>query len=214
MIMHAILQSSGERAEVVVGGGEAERGEERESASSEVREVEEQGQGNRDGDANEIMDQEAKATEEEQREGEEKDETEGEEGRGGKDTGREEVGGEERGGEGEEEGSEGAKREETTAVQQPPTEQSSGQVDSPGLEQRETKRREKERKKAEKRGRKKAKQTHEETPSSPPKLRKRMGRSTGRSQGGREMEEILLSMFQPFDSDSTGYINPTVFWEV
>jgi Ca2+-binding EF-hand superfamily protein len=82
------------------------------------------------------------------------------------------------------------------------------------LEQRETKRREKERKKAEKRGRKKAKQTHEETPSSPPKLRKRMGRSTGRSQGGREMEEILLSMFQPFDSDSSGYINPTVFWEI
>lgn len=70
-------------------------------------------------------------------------------------------------------------------------------------------------KKAEKRAKKKSKHSRD-TPSSPPKLKKRMSKSEGRSRqaGNKQLEAILLSAFQPYDSDGSGYLEAGTFWEV
>ena len=101
--------------------------------------------------------------------------------------------------------------------QRPGTEHSEVSVASESSQsQKQDKKREKEKKRAEKKSKKKAKSSLDGLPSSPPKLRKKTGRSEGHSQmsGSKHLEALLLSAFQPFDADGSGYVGPTEFWEV
>ena len=58
-------------------------------------------------------------------------------------------------------------------------------------------------------------QSHSESPRT---LRKRSTKSDARSRpgvgGNKQLEAILLSIFQPFDPDGNGYMESSVFWEV
>ena len=55
----------------------------------------------------------------------------------------------------------------------------------------------------------------EEVAGAVPKSRPRATKPGSRGrQGTKQVEVIMLSMFQPFDPDGTGYVDPTAFWEV
>ena len=202
-ILCIFIQLPGEESEVA--GSKAERGEERETTPAPVlEEGKEVELGDAENESREKNIGEAKGTGKGGQEG-----VKGVEGG----ERREEVGAE--GGE-VESGDEGDRKEEREGAdsQQPTTQQTENTAE----QQKDAKRREKERKKAEKKAKKKSKQSREEMPGSPPKLRKRTEKSEGRSRqtqaGGGQLEEILLSLFQPYDSDGNGYVEPTTFWEV
>ena len=72
-------------------------------------------------------------------------------------------------------------------------------------------RREKDKKKAEKK-RKKSKTPREEGIKGSPRSRKRGTKSKGGH--NRQLEEILISAFLPFDPEGNGTVDSTTFWEV
>ena len=173
-----------EEGEAGGSGEESSSKEPRDSGSDEAK-TSTEGEGEREGE-------EAKAAKEESEGGGEGEEKSGEE-KEVKTVGKEEGG------------------DEDVGAQYPVTQQSGSSAVSVSSQQKEERKREKERRKAEKKSRKKSKQSRDEAPGSPPKLRKRTGQA---HDGGSQMETILLSMFQPFDPDGSGYVDPTVFWEV
>ena len=135
-----------------------------------------------------------------------------------------------RGGNSEREGREGEKAEKGRATterdreeregkgrdQRPPTEQSTLSEASESLRrQKEDRKREKERKKAEKKAKKKSKHSLQgAAPGSSSKQRERVGGGEAHRAGSKELEAILLSVFQPYDPDGSGYVDSTVFWQV
>ena len=173
-----------EEGEAGGSGEESSSKEPRDSGSDEAKTSTEEGEGEREGEEAKAAKEESEGGEGEEKSGEEKEV---------KTVGKEEGG------------------EEGVGAQHPVTQQSSSSAVSVSSQQKEERKREKERRKAEKKSRKKSKQSRDEDPGSPPKLRKRTGQA---DDGGSQMETILLSMFQPFDPDGSGYVDPTVFWEV
>ena len=81
-------------------------------------------------------------------------------------------------------------------------------------EKKETKK-ERHRDKEKKHKKRSKQQSHSESPHT---VRKRSTKSDARSRqvgrGSKQLEAILLSIFQPFDPDGNGYMEPSVFWEV
>ena len=106
-------------------------------------------------------------------------------------------------------GTEGSKEEraETEADEQRET---SGKQKETRVKEKKDKKKEKHKDKKQK---KKLKQGGLDTV---PKLHKHSSKSEPQSRpgGAKQMEAIVLSVFQPFDPDGAGYMDPTVFWEV
>lgn len=95
--------------------------------------------------------------------------------------------------------------------ERPVTEQSKGastqSEDSKGRREKDRKEKDKKRKDKDKKQKKRSKQTREEKRSSKSGTHSQLG-------GSKHLEAILVSMFQPFDPEGTGYVDPVVFWEV
>lgn len=95
-------------------------------------------------------------------------------------------------------------------------EASGGQTQEKGNDRDKKKDRHKDR---DKKQRKKAKQSTEEGSRALTQLRKRSTKSQKHSRkstldGTKQVEAILVSVYQPFDPDGSGYVDSTVFWEV
>ena len=80
------------------------------------------------------------------------------------------------------------------------------------------KKRDKQRDKEKKEKKQKKRSKHQGHDESPHTSRKHPSKLETHSQqsgeGNKQLEAILLSNFQPFDPDGTGYMEPSVFWEV
>ena len=77
------------------------------------------------------------------------------------------------------------------------------------------KKRDKHRDKEKKQMKRSKQQGHDESPHTTRKHSSKFDTHGQPSGGGnKQLEAILLSVFQPFDPNGTGYIEPSVFWEV
>ena len=77
------------------------------------------------------------------------------------------------------------------------------------------KKRDKHRDKEKKQKKRSKQQGHDESPHTTRKHPSKFDTHSQQSGGGnKQLEAILLSVFQPFDPNGTGYMEPSVFWEV
>ena len=72
-------------------------------------------------------------------------------------------------------------------------------------------------KKKDKKQKRKSKQEGSDQPSAKPKKKSSKSDWLSTTGGGttvKQLEVILLSTFQPYDTDGSGYLQPSDFWEV